>query len=385
MRVSLFLNHACNLACRYCYNGEHFSRAMPWDVAKAGVELALAQPGSKHRVSFFGGEPLLEMALIRRVMDYCAQRKDETGIDLYHLVVSNAVLLDEEKLGYFLDNDVYVAVSVDGCRQAHEATRCFADGSSSYDRVRANATRLFAERPGNKVIAVIDPLNVDWLGDSFDALLGMGARNLSMNVNYEGRWEEPERARFERALRQLGDRYIAAYRRGAAFTLNMLDSKIVTHLKLGYADGDRCDFGCEEVAVSPRGRLYPCDRLVGMDDQDDIVIGDVFEGIDHRREEQGHGRLRRLRRGAPLHALVRLRQPRHDRLGGGRGRPAVLVRAAHDRGGRPRGLHPVPGREPRLHQALLCAQGAEPTRGVKAPEAPSRSGGTSPASSAPPR
>jgi uncharacterized protein len=285
MRVSLFLNHACNLACRYCYNGEHFSRAMPWDVAKAGVELALAQPGSKHRVSFFGGEPLLEMALIRRVMDYCAQRKDETGIDLYHLVVSNAVLLDEEKLGYFLDNDVYVAVSVDGCRQAHEATRCFADGSSSYDRVRANATRLFAERPGNKVIAVIDPLNVDWLGDSFDALLAMGARNLSMNVNYEGRWEEPERARFERALRQLGDRYIAAYRRGAAFTLNMLDSKIVTHLKLGYADGDRCDFGCEEVAVSPRGRLYPCDRLVGMDDQDDIVIGDVFEGIDPQRRD----------------------------------------------------------------------------------------------------
>lgn len=285
MRVSLFLNHACNLACRYCYNGEHFSRPMSWEIAQAGVELAIAQPGTKHRISFFGGEPLLEMEMIRRVMDYCRERSVRTGGHLHHLVVTNAVLLDEAKLAYFLDHDVYVAVSIDGCRAAHEATRCFADGSSSYDRVTTNARRLFAARPGNKVIAVIDPRNVDHLGDSFDALLGLGARNLSMNVNYEGDWGEAERARFERALRTLGDRYIAAYRGGAAFTLNMLDSKIVTHLKLGYADSDRCDFGCEEVAVSPRGRLYPCDRLVGMDDRDDVIIGDVFTGIDPVRRD----------------------------------------------------------------------------------------------------
>ena len=129
------------------------------------------------------------------------------------------------------------------------------------------------------------PLNVDWLGESFDALLELGARNLSMNVNYEGTWEEPERERFQVALRKLGDRYVEAYRRGAAFTLNLFDSKIVTHLKLGYADRDRCDFGCEEVAVSPRGRLYPCDRLVGMDDKDEVIIGDVFEGIDPVRRD----------------------------------------------------------------------------------------------------
>jgi len=285
MRVSLFLNHACNLRCAYCYNGDKFSRRMPWEVARLGVELALAQPGSKHRVSFFGGEPLMEMPLIKRVMEHCVQRAEQTGVELYHLVVTNAVLLDEDKLRYLLDHDVYVALSVDGCQRAHDATRPYADGSSSYHRVSANARRLLAERPGNKVIAVIDPLNVDWLGDSFDALLDMGARNLSMNVNYEGEWEEPERARFEEALHDLGDRYIAAYREGTAFTLNMFDSKIVTHLKLGYADRDRCDFGCEEVAVSPRGRLYPCDRLVGMDERDEVIIGDVHGGIDPVRRD----------------------------------------------------------------------------------------------------
>ena len=285
MRLSLFLNHACNLRCRYCYNGEKFSRAMPWEVVERAVELGLGQPGGKHRVSFFGGEPLMEMDLIRRTLALCRERATALGVDLHHLVVSNAVLLDEDKLRFFLDNDIYVAVSVDGCREAHEATRAFPDGSSSYDVVSRNARRLLAERPGNKVICVIDPANVDWMAESFDALLALGARNLSMNVNYEGIWEEPERARFERALRALGERYAAAYRRGEAFTLNLFDSKIVTHLKLGYADADRCDFGCEELAVSPRGRLYPCDRLVGMDTRDDVVIGDVWRGVDRARRD----------------------------------------------------------------------------------------------------
>ncbi len=285
MRVSLFLNHACNLRCKYCYNGRKFSRPMPWDVARAGIELALAQPGESHRVSFFGGEPLLEMDLVRKVMDYCGERSASTGKRIHHLVVTNAVLLDEPRLDYLLERGVYVALSVDGCRQAHEATRSFPDGSSSYDLVSTNARRLWEIHPEYKVIAVMDPLNVDWLGDSFQALLDLGARNLSMNVNYEGQWDEPRRERFKQAIRDLGNRYMAAYRRGTAFTLNLLDSKIVTHLKGGYACGDRCDFGCEEVAVSPRGRLYPCDRLVGMDDKDDVVIGDVFQGIDTRKRD----------------------------------------------------------------------------------------------------
>ncbi len=279
MRVSLFLNHACNLRCRYCYNGSKFQRPMPQEVARLGVELALAQPG-RHRVSFFGGEPLLELERIRWVMDYARRRAQELEREVHHLVVTNAVLLDQERLDFFLEHDVYVALSVDGGPAAHDATRPFADGSSSYAVVARNARRLLALRPGNKLIAVIDPLNVDHLPDSFDALLDLGARNLSMNVNYEADWGEAERERFQVALHQLGERYLAAYRRGVVFTLNLLDSKIVTHLKLGYADRDRCDFGCEEVAVSPRGRLYPCDRLVGQDDRDDVVIGDVWKGVD---------------------------------------------------------------------------------------------------------
>ena len=131
-----------------------------------------------------------------------------------------------------------------------------------------------------KTISVIDPANVDWLGESLEHLLGLGLRHLSFNLNYEGDWNEANRTRFEKAIDDMGDAYIAAYRKGFAFKVNLFDAKIITHVKGGYACGDRCDFGCDELAVSPSGKLYPCDRLIGEDDRDDVVIGDVWKGVD---------------------------------------------------------------------------------------------------------
>ena len=290
MKVCLFLNHACNLRCSYCYNGHKFNRRMPMDVARAGIEMAVASTGGCSRMvhlSFFGGEPLMEIDLIRQLIPIARRRAEEAERTIRFQVVCNGTLLQGKTLDYLLENDVYLGVSIDGCRQAHDATRPFRNGRSSFDRVSRNLATLMKRdlKVGVKVIGVIDPLNVDYLGDSFDQLLELGVRNMSLNINYEGTWDEATRERFRAAIRNLGDRYIAAYRRGAAFTLNLFDTKIVTHLKGGYALTDRCDFGCEEVAIAPSGRLYPCDRLVGQDDQDEVVIGDVFSGVDPVRRD----------------------------------------------------------------------------------------------------
>ena len=288
MKVCLFLNHACNLRCGYCYNGRKFDRRMPDSVARRAVDLAFAgRPGQDVQISFFGGEPLLELPLLRRSVSIARRLAAEQGRTVRFVVVTNGTLLRGEALDYLLDERIYIGVSIDGCREAHDATRRFAGGRSSYDVVTHNIEALLGRGAGAglKVIAVIDPANVRHLPESFDALLEIGARQISMNVNYEADWDDEHRELFSNSLATLGDRYIAAYRRGARFTLNLLDSKIVTHLKGGYACTDRCDFGCEEVAVAPSGRLYPCDRLVGPDDRHDVVIGHIDTGIDPKKRD----------------------------------------------------------------------------------------------------
>ena len=292
MRVSLFLDHACNLACGYCYNGRKFQRRMSLEIACRGVDLALSGRGPT-RVSFFGGEPLLQMDLIREITTYTREqalcRQAEPGF----LIVTNGTLLEGERLQYLIENDVYIGLSLDGTREAHDATRRHPDGRSSWEGVERAVRKVVAAREGHglRIIAVVDPSNVDHMAASFNAIRALGVRNLSMNLNYEGAWTDGARDRFTHALHELGNAYIDAFRlaarenREVGFQLNLLDSRIITRVKGGYAEYDRCDFGCEEVAVSPRGRLYPCDRLVGEDTRDELVIGDVWQGVDPVRRD----------------------------------------------------------------------------------------------------
>jgi sulfatase maturation enzyme AslB (radical SAM superfamily) len=62
--LMLLVTYACNLRCTYCFV-EKEPRRMPAEVARKAVEWFLAHPvsGSEYRpvVSFFGGEPFLEV------------------------------------------------------------------------------------------------------------------------------------------------------------------------------------------------------------------------------------------------------------------------------------------------------------------------------------
>ena len=66
--------------------------------------------------------------------------------------------------------------------------------------------------------------------------------------------------------------------------VNVLDAKIITRLKNGYETSDRCKFGCGEMAIAPSGNIYPCERLVGVDEDGGVCMGSVHTGYDLARK-----------------------------------------------------------------------------------------------------
>ncbi len=281
MNVTLFLNHQCNLRCIYCYGGEKFSQKMPVTTMQKALDL-LYQDEEKARLVFFGGEPLLEFSLIQRAVEEAlALAKKLKKPPPSFSITTNGTLLTAEKIDFFQRHAFHLAISLDGIREAHEHTRPFANGHSSFDLVVANSRQALQKIPSADVIAVIDPLNVSYLADSFDFFLELGFRNINFNFNYSASWEGEDWNNFERALEKLGERYLHHYARQLNFWLNLFDSKIISYLKSGYSCHDRCKFGLGEVTVAPSGRLYPCDRLVEEDPPDaPLSIGDLESGID---------------------------------------------------------------------------------------------------------
>ncbi len=286
MNLSLVLNHACNLRCTYCYTGEKYDRPMPLDVARRAVDFGFERSrGAELILSFFGGEPLLEPALLEAVVDYAVGRSRALSVPLHFSVATNGTLVDERRLALLTTYQFQVQVSLDGGPAAQDANRRFVSGASSWALVSANLVKLRAAGLSPRLVAVIDPATAHLLGESLEALIALGQHEVYFSPNYRSPWDDAACARLETGLRALGDVYLRHFREGTTLRIDPFHGKIVTRLLEGRKPPAVCGFGADELAVAPSGRLYPCDRLVGEDTAAEVCVGDVFGGLDLARRD----------------------------------------------------------------------------------------------------
>ena len=120
----------CNETCVYC----HASRApmeavhtdMTPEIAEKCVDLALSSTSPGITIEFQGGEPLVNFAVVKHVIEY-ARKKNSTlpggPKALEFTMVSNLALMDEEKLAFLLENRVQICTSIDGPQGLHDKQR----------------------------------------------------------------------------------------------------------------------------------------------------------------------------------------------------------------------------------------------------------------------
>lgn len=151
----LGLTERCNLDCGYCcYSGKfegqrtHGPRVMSFEIAKKAIVTLLGQElarGEKYPITFYGGEPLLEFALMRRCVEFSEKYAAEHGKRVRFSLTTNGTLLNDEIVDYLVEHDFLILVSLDGPKEPHDRYRKFPNGKGSFDTVAKNLHR-FAER-----------------------------------------------------------------------------------------------------------------------------------------------------------------------------------------------------------------------------------------------
>jgi uncharacterized protein len=280
MNVSLVLTHDCNLGCTYCFAGEKFRKRMSDEVMHRALDLAFADGAPRVQLSFFGGEPLLEWELLVRATDEATRRAAAAGTQLVLTVTTNGTLLDEERVAWLNARGFFIGLSIDGVRAAHEATRPSRGGKTTWARVLQGLDLLIARQAWFETISVVDPANVEWLGASVKFLVERGVPRVSLNPNFGGTWTDDALAAWERGYREAGELYAARALARRPVYVNVIEDKLITHVKGGYAESDKCSMGHEGVAVSPAGNLYGCERMVAEDEDASLRIGDLWRGLD---------------------------------------------------------------------------------------------------------
>ena|GEM_PF-1072175 len=111
--VTLMLTTRCNLACRYCYQGRTRRLAMPEAVADTALDRLFASPAAEYSVGLYGGEPLLEPSLVRRIVER-VRVEAPAGMTTRVRLFTNGLLLDPEIAADLALHGVQVAISLDG-------------------------------------------------------------------------------------------------------------------------------------------------------------------------------------------------------------------------------------------------------------------------------
>jgi uncharacterized protein len=282
MKMELALTHRCNLRCAYCYAGAKSERTMSLETVHKALDLAFDHPHEQVRIAPFGGEPLLEAALVDKVATEAKLRAERTGKKVRFTMTTNGTLLTDENLEMLARHGFRITVSLDGDREAHDAARIFADGTSSWEAVVAGLERAREHLGTRRTLSVVHPGNVRRIGESFECLVSLGVNQLSLSIDYSASWSDEDLEALRDGFEGITDRVIARHRQGAGIVVRPLHGKIRRRIRGDLLPTTRCRFGLGEFAVAPSGRLYPCERLIGADGPTErlLAIGHVDQGVD---------------------------------------------------------------------------------------------------------
>lgn len=292
----LQVSHACNLKCGYCFVQQAGYCAdkslMTAEVARQAVRFFSSTAMEQGlRVTFFGGEPLLNPRVIRAIVDATKGEEREHEKRFAFRLSTNGTLLDEETLSFmFRNNFDSIQISLDGPPAIQDRNRPFTSGGGSFDCVVANVRRAMDCRWSSYASSAIS-LNACFTRHELDIhqtflfLSGLGPKTIDMSPYFL-----PES---HSAALTIGDlqHLRLEYRKIGALYLEMLalDSGVCF---LPYASRMKqllsrervsrgCRAGVESFAVAPNGDVYACQILDGRLEH---RIGDVFRGVDEGRQ-----------------------------------------------------------------------------------------------------
>ena len=288
--IALLVTQNCNLACTYCYgnkgtygssghmNSETARKAIDWLIEQSGE---LRNPG----VVFFGGEPLLNFALMKEVVAYARKRGGESGKAFEFSVATNASLLSDEIITFLKENEITPVVSFDGCKEAQDSQRPFKGGRGSYDVVAPKIRKLLETFPGATARATLtgqrSPREVTV------ALNEIGFRSTQLTVASPSLFDaEDERKEEENGSRNIAhemdsesQELLANIRSRNTDTLRRQkdNCELVSQLT-ALLNKERKYFGCGAgrayVGVSNSGEVFLCHRFVGIRE---YRLGTVFD------------------------------------------------------------------------------------------------------------
>lgn len=124
----------CNHKCQYCHAAVAPIGAENMDMTKETAEKVLNTifytSSPSLTIEFQWGESLLNWDILKYTIEQAEIKSFYLKKNISLALVTNLTLMDEEKLAYLMDHNVYISTSLDGDEVLHNENRTFREGNS---------------------------------------------------------------------------------------------------------------------------------------------------------------------------------------------------------------------------------------------------------------
>jgi radical SAM peptide maturase (CXXX-repeat target family) len=290
------VTEACSLNCTYCYQIAKTKKRMSFETAKKIVDRLYNDDNGKSEaiiLEFIGGEPLLEIELIDKIIDYFmlqgVLRNHRWATYFMVSICSNGVAYFEPKVQEFIKKHykhLSFSISIDGYKELHDACRVFKDGSGSYDIAVAGAMHYmnnYSQHMGTKM--TFAPENIMYVSEALKNLILLGYTQINANCIFEKGWTVEHATIFYQELKKAAqwiidndkeEIYISLFEENMFGPMSIEDNP------------NSCGGNGKMLAVNPDGIFYPCLRYMETslgNNQPPITCGDISQGIDWNKLE----------------------------------------------------------------------------------------------------
>ena len=149
LKVTVLTTLQCNFACDYCIQGDHgdynkTAAKMSMEMAERlgdvdGVAARRDHARSASILTFFGGEPTLNMPVLYYLSERMHASCKARGVQMLINIITNGLLLTREMVERLNPLGLNgIKITLDGDRDAHNQSRPLRGGQGTFDKIIAN-------------------------------------------------------------------------------------------------------------------------------------------------------------------------------------------------------------------------------------------------------
>lgn len=285
--ITLFTTDMCNMRCKYCFeeNKPINGTIMSFEVAKKSIDLLLKSNNKDKGIDLFGGEPTLNLQLMKDIIKYVEKNKIN---DIYFKLSTNLYNLNNDILNTIKQyqkvlcrKNFGITVSLDGTKELNDKNRIDINGSGTFDKIMNNIKLLKKEIPNifisihcvltnnnfNKIDEIVDFLISNYNNKLFDDIsLAPVTSDTTEEIPEIKDIEKLFEIYYKIKYNNKYDESLIDKLFGHFILYNCFEQECISY----------CQAGKEQIAVIPNGQILVCHRYIEHPNAD-YSLGNILD------------------------------------------------------------------------------------------------------------